>query len=27
VLRQLTTDPARPFVVILGGKKPSTSWP
>jgi 3-phosphoglycerate kinase len=23
VLRQLTTDPARPFVVILGGKKPS----
>ena len=23
VLRQLTTDPARPFVVVLGGKKPS----
>ena len=23
VLRQLTSDPARPFVVVLGGKKPS----
>ena len=23
VLRKLTTDPARPFVVVLGGKKPS----
>jgi 3-phosphoglycerate kinase len=23
VLRQLTTDPARPFAVVLGGKKPS----
>ncbi len=23
VLRQLTNDPARPFVVVLGGKKPS----
>ncbi len=23
VLRQLTTDPARPFVVVLGGAKPS----
>ncbi len=23
VLRRLTTDPARPFVVVLGGKKPS----
>jgi len=23
VLRELTTDPARPFVVVLGGKKPS----
>ena len=23
VLRQLTTDPGRPFVVVLGGKKPS----
>src|SRR5208283_1312832 len=23
VLRQLTTNPARPFVVVLGGKKPS----
>ena len=23
VLRQLTTSPARPFVVVLGGKKPS----
>ena len=23
VLRQLTTDPERPFVVVLGGKKPS----
>jgi 3-phosphoglycerate kinase len=23
VLRQLSTDPARPFVVVLGGKKPS----
>ena len=23
VLHQLTTDPARPFVVVLGGKKPS----
>jgi 3-phosphoglycerate kinase len=23
VLRQLTTEPARPFVVVLGGKKPS----
>ena len=23
VLRQLTADPARPFVVVLGGKKPS----
>ena len=23
VLRQLTTDPKRPFVVVLGGKKPS----
>ena len=23
VLRQLTTDPSRPYVVVLGGKKPS----